>query len=85
MSQSTLSPCTPETVTLGTNTEKTMMHDRESRRTLAQFLNALAVTLLGTLVLAPLAAGAFETPVAAAAIAAAICLHVAALGVARGR
>lgn len=62
-----------------------MMHDRESRRTLAQFLNALAVTLLGTLVLAPLAAGTLNTPVAAAGMAAAVALHVAAVSVVRGR
>lgn len=62
-----------------------MMHDRESRRTLAQFLNAIAVTLLGTLVLAPLAAGTLRAPVAAAGISAAIVLHAAALGVVRGR
>jgi hypothetical protein len=62
-----------------------MMHDRESRRTLAQFLNALAVTLLGTLVLAPLAAGTLATPVAAAGMAAAIGVHVAALCVVRER
>jgi uncharacterized membrane protein len=62
-----------------------MMHDHESRRTLAQFLNALAVTLLGTLVLAPIAAGTLNTPIATAGMAAAIGLHVAAIGVVRGR
>ena len=56
-----------------------MMHDRESRRTLAQFLNALAVTLLGTLVLAPLAAGSLRAPLAAAAIVATVGLHGAAI------
>lgn len=62
-----------------------MMHDRESRRTLAQFLNALAVTLLGTLVLAPLATGSLRGPLAAAAIVAALGLHGAAIRVVRGR
>ena len=45
-----------------------MKLDTESKRTVAQFLNALAVALVATMVLAPLSAGTFR--IASAAIAA---------------
>ena len=51
-----------------------MRFDREGRRTLAQFLNSLAVGMLATLVLAPLAAGTLRPGMAMGAmLGAAIC------------
>lgn len=53
--------------------------NREGRRTVAQFLNALAVTLTATLVLAPLAAGHVNVTVAAVALLASGSLHILAI------
>lgn len=60
-----------------------MRLDREGRRTVAQFLNSLAVALVATLVLAPLALGTLRPVYAAMATAAALLLHLIAVGTAR--
>lgn len=52
-----------------------MRLDREGRRTVAQFLNGVAVALLATLVLAPLASGSLHALTAVMAIACAAILH----------
>jgi len=62
-----------------------MRLDREAKRILAQFLNALAVALLATLVLAPLAAGTLSMMSAMVAVGFAATLHIAALLIARQR
>lgn len=62
-----------------------MRLDREAKRVLAQFLNALAVALLATLVLAPLAAGTLYMMPAMVAVGFAAILHIAALLIARQR
>lgn len=51
-----------------------MRFDREGRQTLAQFLSCLAVGMLATLVLEPLAAGTFRARMAMGAmLGSAIC------------
>lgn len=60
-----------------------MQMDTEGRRTIAQFLNSLAVGIVVTLVLAPLANGTFRPGTATgAAVVSAIC-HLLALRVGR--
>lgn len=60
-----------------------MRLDREGRRTVAQFLNSLAVGIVATLILAPVAGGNFRPELAiGAAVTAAIC-HGLALRVGR--
>lgn len=61
-----------------------MRFNRETKRTVGQFLNGVAVALIATLVLAPLAGGQLRPAVAAFAIAGAITLHAAAVIVAGG-
>jgi len=58
-----------------------MRLDREGRRTVAQFLNSIAVALLSTLVLAPVAAGSFNLGGAVAGALAAALLHLAAIAI----
>ena len=60
-----------------------MKLDREAKRIVAQFLNALAVALLATMVLAPLAAGTLYPASAVVAVGCAAMLHAAALLIAR--
>jgi hypothetical protein len=52
-----------------------MKFNREARRTAAQFLNGLAVAVVGTMVLGPTMVGSFNGVIAAAAIVAAGLLH----------
>lgn len=56
-----------------------MRLDREGRRTVAQFCNSLAVGILATLVLAPLASGTFRLEMVTGAVVAAAICHVVAL------
>lgn len=56
-----------------------MRFDREGKRTVAQFLNGIAVALLTSLVLAPVAAGSARTHTVAIATLAAAVLHLVAL------
>ncbi|KRA42069.1 hypothetical protein ASD80_10100 [Devosia sp. Root635] len=56
-----------------------MRLNRETRRTAAQFLNGVAVSVVATLVLAPLAGGQARPVVTAIAIAGAMMLHAAAV------
>lgn len=60
-----------------------MKLDREGKRTVAQFLNALAVALVATMVLAPLSAGTFRIASAAIAACCAAILHAAAVALGR--
>lgn len=53
-----------------------MRPDREIRRTIAQFLNGLAVAIIATLVLAPLAAETLRSHEAAVAIGVAVIIHM---------
>lgn len=50
-----------------------MRLDRERRRTVAQFLNSLAVGTVATLVLAPIAGGTVRPDLAIGAVAVATC------------
>lgn len=56
-----------------------MRLDRESRRTVAQFLNGLAVGTVATLVLTPLASGTLRYELVTGALVAATVCHVLAL------
>ena len=58
-----------------------MRLDREVRRTIAQFLNGLAVALTAALVLAPAAESTFDGIAAVAALVGAGLLHLLALKV----
>ena len=60
-----------------------MKLDRESRQTVAQFLNGLAVTMVGALILAPFAVGTMRWGIALAAIFGASICHALALYAAR--
>ncbi|KQX35355.1 hypothetical protein ASD04_15055 [Devosia sp. Root436] len=62
-----------------------MRLDREGRRTVAQFLNGLAVAMLATGVLAPLAGGTPQGAMTAAALIGAALLHLLALATSAGR
>jgi hypothetical protein len=61
-----------------------MRFDREVRRTVAQFLNGLGVALIATLVLAPVAAGAFHGVAFLAALVGAALAHLLALAICSG-
>ena len=56
-----------------------MKFNREGRRTTAQFLNGLAIAVVGTMVLGPAMVGGFNGVIAAAAIIAAGLLHAVAV------
>jgi hypothetical protein len=56
-----------------------MRLDREGKRTLAQFLNSLAVAFVSALVLVPIAGGSTEPDRVVTAVIAAALLHAAAL------
>jgi hypothetical protein len=56
---------------------------REGKRTVAQFLNALAVALVATMILAPLSAGTFRITSAAIVARCAAMLHAAAVALGR--
>jgi hypothetical protein len=56
-----------------------MKLDRESRRTVAQFLNGLAVAVVGTLVLAPAAGGSLQAIAVVCGLVGAALLHALAL------
>lgn len=58
-----------------------MKLNRETRRTVAQFLNGLAVTILATLVLTPLATENLQPGLSAAAVAGAAVVHALAVRV----
>lgn len=60
-----------------------MKLDRETKRIVTQFLNALAVALLATLVLAPIASGNLNPASTVMAVGCAAVLHAAALLIAR--
>jgi hypothetical protein len=60
-----------------------MKIDQDSRRTTAQFLNGLAVSVLTALVIGPLAAGTTKVAPAAVGIIGAALLHLAALHIGR--
>lgn len=62
-----------------------MRIDREVRRTVAQFLNGLGVALIATLVLAPVATGAFNGSATVAALIGAALVHLLALAVCSDR
>ena len=61
-----------------------MRLDREVRRTVAQFLNGLSVALIATLVLAPIASGAFQPIGGFAALLCAVLIHLLALAICSG-
>jgi len=56
-----------------------MRLDKEGRRTVAQFLNSLAVGILATLILAPLASGTLRPALVSGAVVAAAICHILAL------
>lgn len=56
-----------------------MRFNRETRRTVAQFLNGVAISLVATLVLAPMAGGQVRPAAGAFAFAGAMLLHAAAV------
>jgi hypothetical protein len=62
-----------------------MRLDREVRRTLAQFLNGLAVAVIATMVMAPAVGEAVTGVVAVSAIIGAALLHLLALMMCSGR
>jgi hypothetical protein len=56
-----------------------MRLDREGRRVVAQFLNGIAVALVATMVLTPIAGGKVDISTAALGSACALALHAMAL------
>ena len=62
-----------------------MRFNRETRRTVAQFLNGMAVSVVATLVLAPVATGAFNGIATVIALIGAVLVHLLALAVCTSR